>query len=140
MKAAMTREKYRGRLAKFFDFIGLTEGRMEERAKTFTERSKKEPDWVFVSILRFAHAHKERVANEEISPATLRNCIKAVKLFCEMNDIVITRKKITRGLPRARRFADDSPSTPDEILRIIEYPDRRIKAYYQHNGIIGNAS
>ncbi len=34
MKAPMTREKYRGRLAKFFDFIGLTEGTMEERAKT----------------------------------------------------------------------------------------------------------
>ena len=30
-KASMTREKYRGRLAKFFDFIGLTEGTMEER-------------------------------------------------------------------------------------------------------------
>jgi hypothetical protein len=36
MKAPMTREKYRGRLAKFFDFIGLTKGAMEERAKTFT--------------------------------------------------------------------------------------------------------
>jgi hypothetical protein len=41
MKAPMTREKYRGRLAKFFDFIGLTEGTMEERAKTFTERGQK---------------------------------------------------------------------------------------------------
>jgi hypothetical protein len=28
MKAPMTREKYKGRLAKFFDFIGLTEGTM----------------------------------------------------------------------------------------------------------------
>jgi hypothetical protein len=46
MKAPMTSEKYRGRLAKFFDFIGLTGGTMEERAKTFTERGKKEPYWV----------------------------------------------------------------------------------------------
>ncbi len=46
MKAPMTSEKYRGRLAKFFDFIDLTEGTMEERAKTFTERGKKEPYWV----------------------------------------------------------------------------------------------
>ena len=29
MKAPMTREKYRGRLARLFDFIGLTEGTME---------------------------------------------------------------------------------------------------------------
>jgi hypothetical protein len=31
MKAPMTREKYRGRLAKFFDFIGFIEGTMEAR-------------------------------------------------------------------------------------------------------------
>jgi hypothetical protein len=30
---------------------------------------------------------EKRVGNGEISPATLRNYIKAVKLFCEMNDI-----------------------------------------------------
>ncbi len=53
MKAPMTREKYKGRLAKFFDFIGLTGGTIEERAETFTERGKRQPDWVFVSVLRF---------------------------------------------------------------------------------------
>ena len=42
-KAPMTREKYRGRLAKFFDFIGLTEGTMEEQATVFTEKGKKDP-------------------------------------------------------------------------------------------------
>ena len=56
----MTREKYIGRLAKFFDFIGL-QGTMGERAKTFTERGKRQPDWVFLSVLRFAHAQTERV-------------------------------------------------------------------------------
>ena len=52
-------------------------------------------------------AQKEIVGNGEISPTTLRNYIKAVKLFCEMNDIAVPWKKITRGLPKARRFADD---------------------------------
>jgi hypothetical protein len=127
MKAPMTREKYRGRVAKFFDFIGFTEGTIEERAKTSTERGKKQPDWVFVSVLRFVQAQKERVSSGEISPATLRNYTKAVKLFCEMNDIVITWKKITRGLPKARRFADDRAPTRDELRRIVDYPDRRIK-------------
>jgi hypothetical protein len=47
MKAPMTREKYRGRLAKFFDFIGLiNSSTMEDSAKAFAERGKKEPDWV----------------------------------------------------------------------------------------------
>lgn len=64
MKAPMTKEKYKGRLAKFFDFIGLTEGTMEERAEAFTERCKRQPDWVFQSVLRFAQAQKERVVDE----------------------------------------------------------------------------
>jgi hypothetical protein len=81
---------------------------------------------MFVSVLRFAQAQKERVENGEISPATLRNYIKAVKLFCEMNDIAATWKKITRGLPKARRFTNDRAPTLDEIRRIMEYPDRRI--------------
>jgi hypothetical protein len=59
MKAPMTREKYSGRLAKFFDFIGLTKDTTEERAKTFTQRGKKEPDWAFVTVLRFAQAERK---------------------------------------------------------------------------------
>jgi hypothetical protein len=48
IKAPITRQKCRGRLAKFFDFVGLIEGTMEERAKTFTEKGKKQP----ASLLR----------------------------------------------------------------------------------------
>jgi hypothetical protein len=67
------------------------------------------------------------VEKGDISPVTLGNCIKAVRLFCEMNDVTITWKEITPGLPKARRFADDRAPTRDEICRIIEQPDRRIK-------------
>ena len=44
-----------------------------------------------------------------------------------MNDIIVSWKKITRGLPKARRFADDRVPTLEEIRKIIDYPDRRIK-------------
>jgi hypothetical protein len=59
MKAPMTMEKYRGKLAKFHEFSGLKEGTMEERAKAFTERGKKEPDGVFVDVLWFARSRME---------------------------------------------------------------------------------
>jgi hypothetical protein len=68
MKAPMTREKYRGRLAKFFDFIGLTEGTMEERAKTFTKTGKRQPDWVFVSVMRFTVDTKRPVKEKRNVP------------------------------------------------------------------------
>jgi len=48
-------------------------------------------------------------------------------MFCEVTDIVIQWKKITRGIPKGKRYADDRAPTADEIHRIIEYPDRRIK-------------
>ena len=54
---------------------------------------------------------------------------KATKLFCEMNGSaqVINWKLITRGMPRGRQASIDRAPTIEEIQRIIEYPDRRIK-------------
>jgi len=42
---------------------------------------------------------KNRVETGEITASTLRNFVKPLKLFCEMSDIVIPWKRITRGLP-----------------------------------------
>ena len=58
----------------------------------------------------------------------LKNRYQAVKLFCEMSDISIPWKKISKGIPRVRKFADDRAPTIEEIQKITEYPNRRIKA------------
>ena len=63
----------------------------------------------------------------EISGATVWNYVKAIKLFCEMADIPIPWKKLTRGLPRARNYADDRIPSLEEIRKLMEYLDRRIK-------------
>jgi hypothetical protein len=83
MKSPMTREKYRGRLVKFFDFVGVEGTSMPERARTFVEMSKNDRAWLFDAILQFAHMQRERVEHKEISLGTLGNHIKALKLFCE---------------------------------------------------------
>lgn len=72
--------------------------------------------------------NKDRVERKEITGATALNSVKTIKLFCEMNEILLPWKRITRGLPKARRYADDRAPTLEEIQRIVEYPDRRIKA------------
>ena len=54
--------------------------------------------------------------------------MKAIKLFCEMNDLSVRWKKLTRGLPKAKNYADDRVPTIGEIQKIIGYPDWRIKA------------
>lgn len=128
MNAPQTREKYVTRLKRFFDFIELPGLTMEERCNNFAQKGKAESKWVLNNILKFLHSQKERVERKEITGATLRNYVKTIKLFCEMNDILIPWKKITRGLPRGRKYADDRAPSLEEIQRIIEYPDRRIKA------------
>jgi hypothetical protein len=45
-----------------------------------------------------------------------------------MADVSIPWKKITRGLPRGRRYADDRAPTLEEIRKLCDYPDRRIRS------------
>jgi integrase len=59
--------------------------------------------------------------------ATIRNFYKRVKLFCSVYDIELSWKKITNIMPVGRRFANDRTPTHEELQKVIEYPDRRIK-------------
>jgi hypothetical protein len=128
VRSQVTREYYLRRLRIFLNHIGfLTAGTMEDRCNLFASKGKKNPGWAFSCIVRFLQHQKERVEREEITGATLRNFVKAIKLFCEMSDISVSWKKISRGLPKTRRYADDRAPTLEEIQKISEYPDRRIK-------------
>jgi hypothetical protein len=136
MNSQVTKQKYTYRLTKFFDFIGLKGETIQERCKNAVEMARRNSTtdgssngkWLLNNILRFLQAQKERVDRKEITGATVHNFVKAIKLFCEMNDISIPWKKITRGLPKGRKYAYDRAPTIEDIKRIIEYPDRRIKA------------
>ena len=61
-----------------------------------------------------------RVNKKEITCATVRNYVKSIKLFCEMADIPISWKKITRGLPKGKKYTDDRIPTIEEIQEITQ--------------------
>ena len=42
-------------------------------------------------------------------------------MFCEVTDIIIQWKKVTKGIPRGKRYADDRASNIEEICTIIEH-------------------
>jgi integrase len=94
----------------------------------FAQKGRENNSWVLNNILKFVQYQKDRADRKEITAATIRNYVKSIKLFCEMADIPITWKKITRGLPKGRKYADDRIPTLEEIRKLVEYPDRRIKA------------
>jgi hypothetical protein len=129
MKAPMTRDRYKTRLSKFLDFIGIAAGTtLQEQAKAFAKTGKQNNNWALNNILKFVQYQKDRVDRKEITGATVRNYVKSIKLFCEMADMPIQWNKITRGLPKGKKYADDRIPTLDEIRKVVEYPDRRIKA------------
>jgi hypothetical protein len=127
MKSPVTKKKYSRRLEMFFNFIKIPGENLEERCLTFVNNGRNNVNWVFTNILQFVLFYKQRIDKKEISGATLINYLKAIKLFCEMSDLSINWKKITRGLSRGKRYASDRIPTLEEIRKIVEYPDRRIK-------------
>jgi integrase len=129
LRSNQTKEKYQRRLDIFFDFIALPKCSLNERCRIFIENSKKNPTTYPINcVFKFIMYQKERLQNKEIVVSTIYNYLKPIKLLCEMNDIHVKWKKITIGLPKERKYADDRAPTIEEIQKLIEYPDRRIKA------------
>jgi hypothetical protein len=126
LRAPDTRRQYPRRFQYFLDFIRIP-GTLEEQAKQFVLKARENQVWAQESLMSFIEFQKERVRRAEISESTITNYYKATKLFCVMNDIVLNWKKISRGLPSGRRAANDRAPTLEEIQRLVEYPDRRIK-------------
>ena len=128
IRSPLTKQRYVKNLDHFFRTIGM-KGTLEEKAFSFIEQGKNNGNsWIFAHVMNYMSLHKKRVEKKEIQASSIKNYYKPIKLFLEMNDIEISWKKITRGLPKGRRFAADRAPTIDEIRKLVEYPDRRIKA------------
>ena len=117
LKAPATRDKYIQRLIKFLDFLGYTDTK-EEKARAFAAQAKADPNYAFNCVLRFFQSKREQIDRKEIAIGTVRNYLKSIKLFRDMADLLIPWAKITRGLPRAKKFADDRAPTLHEICRL----------------------
>jgi integrase len=133
LNSPVTRERYSTRLRSFFVYIGIEGTTMEERCRRFVEKVQESEEngdskWGYACVVNFLQHQKDRCDKKEIAGSTVRGYYKAIKLFTEVNDILISWSKIKRGLPRGRHYADDRIPTLDEIRKLIEYPDRRMKA------------
>lgn len=128
IRSEATRKYYERRIRRFFDFIEFSPDKgIEERFDMFAAYARKDTNWGLNKIISFLQFQKERTEKGEISAATLSNFVKPLKLYCEISDIKISWKKIVRGLPRGRESANDRAPTIEEIQKLVEYPDRRIK-------------
>lgn len=126
LRAAESRRQYPARLKVYLHFLEL-KGSLSEQASQFLSEATQDPVWAQMSIMNFVEYQKKRAANGAIAFGTIRNYYKAIKLFCEMNDIVLGWKKITKGLPKQINASNDRTPNAEEIQALLEYPDRRLK-------------
>jgi hypothetical protein len=104
-----------------FDFLNL-HGSLEEQANEFLNKTRQNIQWSQDSIMKFLDFHKERVRRKELAAGTLKNYYRAAKLLCEMNDLTLNWKRISKGLPRVKNSSNDRAPTLEEIRKLIEYP------------------
>jgi integrase len=126
VKSPESKRQYPRRFKMFLDFLGFG-GALDDQAREFLRNAKANPKWVQDNLIQFISYQNERAKCGKISVSTIPNYYRATKLFCEMNDIILGWKKIARGMARVRKAANDRAPTLEEIQRMIEYPDRRIK-------------
>jgi hypothetical protein len=105
IKSPVTRDVYERRLLTPEGFLSI---------------AKKNPNTAEKKIISFAFALKERNEKGEIAAGTVHNCVKSVRLLLEMNDIFLNWKKISRILPKVRRYAlDRIPTTEQFWMHLI---------------------
>jgi len=126
LKSPESRRQYPQRFKVFLDFLKFN-GNLAKQARKFWQVAKNNPRWAEENLMKFITVQNKRADSGEISPSTIPNYYKATKLFCEMNEITLNWKKIAKGLPRVRDAANDRAPTVQEIQRLVQYPDRRIR-------------
>jgi integrase len=127
IRSPLTKKMYTKRLDLFLKHLKMDGDTLKQRAKAFAEKARSDPQWATYQINEYMRFQKSRSEKGEITESTLANFWKPVKLFCDQNDIILNWKKILRRVPAGRRFSNDRVPTREEILQILQYPDRRIK-------------
>jgi hypothetical protein len=108
IKSPATRDPYERRLIQFLKIVKLA-------PDEFVAAAKKNSSSIEKQIISFISKQNSGAEKGEITTATVGNCLKAVRLLLEMNDVPLNWKKIRRVLPNARRYALDRVPTVEEI-------------------------
>ena len=119
LKSKEVQRQYPNLLGRFLDFCKFQGDTVEDKAIKFLEFSTSNSlAEVEDAIIGFILFQKKRIEQKEITAGTLRNYVKAIKLFCRMNRIGITWDVISSSLPKVKQYSNDRIPTVEEIKKI----------------------
>ena len=84
-------------------------------------------------MLLYREHYEDLIAEGKIYSSTVHSYLKVVESFCDRNEDsmpILSKSKwkmIFDGLPRGRTVADVRAPTVEEIRKLLEYNDPRIK-------------
>jgi integrase len=121
IRSPATRDPYERKLLGFLK-------RVNQTPDEFAQFAKENPSAAEKKIISLLSQDRLKIERGEVTAGTINNWLKAVRLFLEMNDIVMNWKKIKRMLPMIRRYALDRVPTLEEVREILDAADIRGKA------------
>jgi hypothetical protein len=86
LNAPESQRQYPGRFQQFLDFLQINETTIEENVNTLYNLIEKNGTrWLEVELLKFFRLRNQRAERKEISTETIRNYLKPIKLFCQID-------------------------------------------------------
>jgi hypothetical protein len=127
LKSPDSRRQYPAMLKRFFNFCTIEGDSLEAQCENFVSRVANNQKYPFECLIRFLDYLNGKARKKEIAFGTVKNYYKVVKSFFEMNSINLNWRLVSGGLVTPRKSANDRAPTIEEIRKLVEYPDIRIK-------------
>jgi hypothetical protein len=90
LRAPATKRQYQKRLEVFLNFLEIIGDSIEEKLNILHALiSKNGRVWLEEHLMQYFHMRNRRVDDGEMSINTITNYYKPIKLFCEMNGILV---------------------------------------------------
>jgi len=118
-RSPATRESYLKKLRLFLRFARMSPDDVIEVARDRPKELER-------SLLFFV----DWLKNRDVSGSTIRQHVQAVKHLLVMNDLetALNWEKLSRLMPKARKIGLDRAPTKEEIRKLLEYADVRLRA------------
>lgn len=124
-----TRESVLDRLIAFLDFVGIDKNlELDQRYSKFVQNAKNDNEWCKEQLSKYFQYLENRLNNKEIRKGTAHNCKTVVKKVMEQIGMNIDWKRINKIFGTPLTYANDVAYSIEQINRLCEYGDPRMKA------------